>query len=194
MAVIGLCTGTTADWQSVTGKLVLIERELGVEIDDDGYALIRQGNGVDDFFDLPIIVNNRRYEEILRKIEGYNVDASNVLDKVKELEEKAKTSADNAKASEDNAKISENNAKDSELNAKVSEDNAKNSEIKSTLSELNVADMYEKVKALAEQTIQNVVKTVFKVNFDTGNIEYTQGTHEFQINEATGEIEWRLSA
>ena len=60
MAVIGLCTGTTADWQAVSGKLILLERELGVEITDDGYRNIRQGDGKSDFFDLPIIVNNKR--------------------------------------------------------------------------------------------------------------------------------------
>lgn len=73
-------------------------------------------------------------------------------------------------------------------------ESAEKSEKNSALSELNVSNMYNNLKALAEQAIQNVVKTVFRVNFDTGNIEYTQGTHEFKINETTGEIEWRLSA
>lgn len=71
MAAIRPCTGTTADWQAVKDMLILKEREIGVEIDKDGHALIRQGDGKNKFFDLPIIVNNARYEEILELTNGY---------------------------------------------------------------------------------------------------------------------------
>lgn len=71
MAAIRPCTGTTADWQAVKDTLILKEREIGVEIDKDGHALIRQGDGENKFFDLPIIVNNARYEEILELTQGY---------------------------------------------------------------------------------------------------------------------------
>lgn len=71
MAAIRPCTGTTADWQAVKDMLILKEREIGVEIDKDGHALIRQGDGKSKFFDLPIIVNNARYEEILKLTQGY---------------------------------------------------------------------------------------------------------------------------
>lgn len=71
MAAIRPCTGTTADWEAVKDTLILKEREIGVEIDADGHALIRQGDGKTKFFDLPIIVNNARYEEILELTEGY---------------------------------------------------------------------------------------------------------------------------
>lgn len=71
MAAIRPCTGTTADWQAVKDTLILKEREIGVEIDKDGHALIRQGDGKNKFFDLPIIVNNARYEEILELTHGY---------------------------------------------------------------------------------------------------------------------------
>lgn len=71
MAAIRPCTGTTADWQAVKDTLILKEREIGVEIDKDGHALIRQGDGKNKFFDLPIIVNNARYEEILELTQGY---------------------------------------------------------------------------------------------------------------------------
>lgn len=71
MAAIRLCTGTTADWEAVKGTLILKEREIGVEIDADGQCLIRQGDGKSDFLDLPIIVNNARYEEILKLTQGY---------------------------------------------------------------------------------------------------------------------------
>ena len=71
MAAIRPCTGTTADWEAVKDTLILKEREIGVEIDTDGHYLIRQGDGKNKFFDLPIIVNNARYEEILKLTEGH---------------------------------------------------------------------------------------------------------------------------
>ena len=71
MAAIRPCTGTTADWEAVVDSLILKEREIGVEIDTDGHYLVRQGDGKNKFFDLPIIVNNARYEEILELTEGY---------------------------------------------------------------------------------------------------------------------------
>ncbi len=71
MAAIRPCTGTTADWKAVEGTLILKEREIGVEIDESGHYQIRQGDGKNKFFDLPIIVNNARYEEILKLTQGY---------------------------------------------------------------------------------------------------------------------------
>ena len=71
MAAIRPCTGTTADWEAVRDTLILKEREIGVEIDTSGHYLIRQGDGKNKFFDLPIIVNNARYEEILTLTQGY---------------------------------------------------------------------------------------------------------------------------
>ena len=130
MAVIGLCTGTTADWQAVSGKLILLERELGVEITDDGYRNIRQGDGKSDFFDLPIIVNNKRYEEILKLIEGYDSDVSLVLKQVTDLVDDAQKAASDAQDYAEKAKDSEDNAKNSADSAKTSEENAKDSEDK----------------------------------------------------------------
>lgn len=80
MAAIRPCTGTTEMWQAVNDILILKEREIGVEITADGYVLIRQGDGIKKFFDLPIIVNNKRYEEILSLIEGY-MDTINAFSK-----------------------------------------------------------------------------------------------------------------
>ena len=71
MAAIRPCTGTTADWKAVEDTLILKEREVGVEIDTSGHYLVRQGDGKKKFFDLPIIVNNARYEEILTLTRGY---------------------------------------------------------------------------------------------------------------------------
>lgn len=71
MAAIRPCTGTTTDWEAVRDTLILKEREIGVEIDTSGNYLIRQGDGKNKFFDLPIIVNNARYEEILTLTQGY---------------------------------------------------------------------------------------------------------------------------
>ena len=65
MAAIRPCTGTTADWKAVGDTLILKEREVGVEIDTSGHYLVRQGDGKNKFFDLPIIVNNARYMAML---------------------------------------------------------------------------------------------------------------------------------
>ena len=45
MAAIRPCTGTTADWKAVEDRLILKEREVGVEIDTSGHYQIRQGDG-----------------------------------------------------------------------------------------------------------------------------------------------------
>lgn len=207
MAVIGLCTGTTQDWQDTVGKLILIERELGVEITDDGYYLIRMGNGKDDFFDLPIIVNNKRYEEILKLIEGYDSDASLILKNVTDLADKAqksatdsKTSADNAKTYADNAKASaddsKNSADNSEASAIASKNSADNSEVsanKSNASATDAANTLNAINEIAESVIKKVTGTNFRVNYDTGELEYLDDTvHDFRINEETGELEWRV--
>ena len=94
MAAIRPCTGTTADWEAVKDSLILKEREIGVEITASGHALIRQGDGKSKFFDLPIIVNNARYEEILTITEGYMNTVNNFSKNMTE----AANSANNAAA------------------------------------------------------------------------------------------------
>ena len=196
MAVIGLCTGTTADWQAVSGKLILLERELGVEITDDGYRNIRQGDGKSDFFDLPIIVNNKRYEEILKLIEGYDKSTSVVLKNVTDLADKAqksatdsKTSADNAKLYADNAKASADASKSSADNASASEGNSKTSETNAASSAADAKHSAETAKALLDEATKKVVDTIFSVNFETGELEYDSPSYGFKINETTGELE-----
>ena len=196
MAVVGLCTGTTADWQAVSGKLILLERELGVEITDDGYRNIRQGDGKSDFFDLPIIVNNKRYEEILKLIEGYDKSTSVVLKNVTDLSDKAqksatdsKTSADNAKLYADNAKASADDSKSSADNASVSEVNSKTSETNAASSAADAKQSAETAKALLDEATKKVVDTIFSVNFETGELEYDSPSYDFKINETTGELE-----
>ena len=196
MAVIGLCTGTTADRQAVSGKLILLERELGVEITDDGYRNIRQGDGKSDFFDLPIIVNNKRYEEILKLIEGYDSDVSLVLKQVTDLKNDAQKAASDAQDYAEKAKDSEDNAKNSEDSAKASADNASASEGNSKTSETNAASSAadakqsaEVAQALLEEATKKVVGTIFSVNFETGELEYDSPSYDFKINETTGELE-----
>ena len=196
MAVIGLCTGTTAEWQAVSGKLILLERELGVEITDDGYRNIRQGDGKSDFFDLPIIVNNKRYEEILKLIEGYDKSTSAVLKNVTDLADKAqksatdsKTSADNAKLYADNAKASADDSKSSADNASVSEGNSKTSEMNAASSAADAKSSAETAKSLLDEATKKVVDTIFSVNFETGELEYDSPSYNFEINEETGELE-----
>lgn len=76
MAVIKLLTGTTADYKETEHVLILDDREIAVEIVSDEssgkkYFNIRQGDGKSTFFDLPIIVNNERFEKINEIIAGY---------------------------------------------------------------------------------------------------------------------------
>lgn len=96
MAAIRPCTGTTADWDAVKDTLILKEREIGVEIDADGHALIRQGDGKTKFFDLPIIVNNARYEEILTLTQGYMNTVNNFSKNMTEAANAANSAATGA--------------------------------------------------------------------------------------------------
>ena len=99
MAAIRPCTGTTADWEAVKDTLILKEREIGVEIDASGHYQIRQGDGKSKFFDLPIIVNNARYEEILTLTQGYMNTVNNFSKNMTE----AANSANNAAKEANNA-------------------------------------------------------------------------------------------
>lgn len=96
MAAIRPCTGTTADWDAVKDTLILKEREIGVEIDADGHALIRQGDGKTKFFNLPIIVNNARYEEILTLTQGYMNTVNNFSQNMTEAANAANAAATGA--------------------------------------------------------------------------------------------------
>ena len=99
MAAIRPCTGTTADWKAVEDTLILKEREIGVELDASGHYQIRQGDGKKKFFDLPIIVNNARYEEILTLTQGYMNTVNNFSKNMTE----ATNSANGAAATANNA-------------------------------------------------------------------------------------------
>jgi hypothetical protein len=96
MAAIRPCTGETADWEAVVDTLILKEREIGVEIDTDGHALIRQGDGKSKFFDLPIIVNNARYEEILSLTTGYMNSVNSFSQNMTEAANSANSAAQTA--------------------------------------------------------------------------------------------------
>ncbi len=96
MAAIRPCTGTTADWEAVSGTLILKEREIGVELTESGHYLIRQGDGKSSFHDLPIIVNNTRYEEILKLTEGYMNTVNNFSKNMTEAANSANSAASKA--------------------------------------------------------------------------------------------------
>ena len=97
MAAIRPCTGTTADWEAVKDMLILKEREIGVELTADGHYLIRQGDGKNKFLDLPIIVNNARYEEILRITEGHMLEVGEFAQNMTEAANNANGAAATAK-------------------------------------------------------------------------------------------------
>jgi hypothetical protein len=103
MAAIRPCTGTTEMWQAVNDTLILKEREIGVEIDTDGYALIRQGDGINKFFELPIIVNNARYEEILTLTQDYMNKVNNFSQSMAEAVNAANKAAASANTAADAA-------------------------------------------------------------------------------------------
>ena len=109
MAAIRPCTGTTADWKAVEDTLILKEREVGVEIDTSGHYLVRQGDGKNKFFDLPIIVNNARYEEILELTQGYmntvNNFSKNMTEATNSANSAAKTASDAAASATAGAKV-----------------------------------------------------------------------------------------
>ena len=111
MAVIRPCTGTTADWKAVEDTLILKEREVGVEIDTSGHYLVRQGDGKNKFFDLPIIVNNARYEKILELTQGYmntvNNFSKNMTEATNSANSAAKTASDAAASATAGAKACE---------------------------------------------------------------------------------------
>jgi len=96
MAAIRPCTGTTADWKTTEDTLILKEREIGIEIDANGHVLIRQGDGKNKFFNLPIIVNNARYEEILKLTEGYMNTVNNFSKSMTEAANSANSAATKA--------------------------------------------------------------------------------------------------
>ena len=109
MAAIRPCTGTTADWKAVEDTLILKEREVGVEIDTSGHYLVRQGDGKNKFFDLPIIVNNARYEEILELTQGYMNTVNNFSKNMTEATNSANgaaTTANNAASTASDAAAS----------------------------------------------------------------------------------------
>lgn len=111
MAAIRPCTGTTADWKAVEDTLILKEREIGVEIDTFGHYLVRQGDGKNKFFDLPIIVNNARYEEILELTQEYmntvNNFSKNMTEATNSANSAAKTASDAAASATAGAKACE---------------------------------------------------------------------------------------
>lgn len=111
MAAIRPCTGTTADWKAVENTLILKEREIGVEIDISGHCLIRQGDGKKKFFELPIIVNNARYEEILTLTQGYmnavNNFSKNMVEATNNANNASNTANDAAESANAGAKACE---------------------------------------------------------------------------------------
>lgn len=109
MAAIRPCTGTTVDWKAVENTLILKEREIGIEIDTSGHYQIRQGDGKNKFFDLPIIVNNARYEEILTLTQGYMNTVNNFSSAMTE----AANSANGAATTANNAAAAANAAAES---------------------------------------------------------------------------------
>lgn len=91
-AVIQVLTGTTAAWESVKEQAILEENEVAFEITEDGFCLVRQGDGAHKFFDLPVRINPKRIQEILNTTEQY----MNVVETFKNNMTEATNSANSA--------------------------------------------------------------------------------------------------
>lgn len=113
MAIVQLLTGTTADYKEVENVLILDEREIAVEIttgsDGTKYFNMRQGDGKSTFFNLPIIVNNQRYEELnvvmsqyYDKIKEFSTDMVSSASKANQAAESANTAAKKAESAAEN--------------------------------------------------------------------------------------------
>lgn len=100
MAKIAPCTGTTADWKSVSETLILENREIGVEIasrsNGKTYTIIRQGDGKNKFFDLPAIFDQSAYEDALAITSSNMQTVSAFKDSMNSATQKATTAATNA--------------------------------------------------------------------------------------------------
>lgn len=100
MAKIAPCTGTTADWKSVSETLILENREIGVEIasrsNGKTYTIIRQGDGKNKFFDLPAIFDQSAYEDALATTSSNMQTVSAFKDSMNSATQKATTAATNA--------------------------------------------------------------------------------------------------
>ena len=108
MAVIKLLSGTTADYKAVESILILDDREIAVEIttNDDGtkYYNLRQGDGKSTFFNLPIIVNNQRFEEINKAIGIYRDEIMDFQQHMRTATVEAEQAASAASAAAKSAK------------------------------------------------------------------------------------------
>lgn len=111
----------------------------------------------------------------------------------------------NAKLSEMNSKFSEENAKLSELISKSyavgnsgirSGENTDNSKYYSEVAG-NLVNEAKSALDQAEDTLlqvnQKITDTVFTVNFETGELEYTSPNFIFTINTDTGNLEWEVA-
>lgn len=97
MAKIAPLTGTTSDYQSVVDSLILLDREIAVEIasrsDGKTYTIIRQGNGKDKFFDLPKIFDQSAYEDALSTTTSNMQTVSNFSNNMNKATEAANNAA-----------------------------------------------------------------------------------------------------
>ena len=97
MAKIAPLTGTTSDYQSVVDSLILLDREIGVEIasraDGSTYTIIRQGNGRDKFFNLPKIFDQSAYEDALKTTTSNMQTVSNFASNMNKATESANNAA-----------------------------------------------------------------------------------------------------
>ena len=96
----------------------------------------------------------------------------NYLANVQLYASQALSSAKNAKESADNAKKSADEAKSINESSKTVLNEAKE-----TLAEIN----------------KKVTETTFRVNLETGKLEYDSPNYNFHVNNSTGKLEWEVA-
>ena len=96
MAAIRPCTGTTADWKTVEDALILKEEKSELRLTHPVIIKSDREIGKKKFFDLPIIVNNARYEEILTLTQGYMNTVNNFSKNMTEATNSANGAAETA--------------------------------------------------------------------------------------------------
>lgn len=116
----------------------------------------------------------------------------NYLDNVQQASQSARNSANNADAA---AVLARSYAKGGTGTRQG--ENTDNAQFYSQQSASSAAAA-ELAKDAAEDAADAITEltteTQFRVNFTTGNLEYSSPVYEFRVNESTGNLEWRVSA
>lgn len=158
----------------------------------DTFTAIKVNEGVyntEAVFGEFVDVVEKWYNDLLNNV---NITADNANIAVNAAN-RAFTSADNAQVSANNAKSSATAAMNSATNAQSSANNAAVSE-SSARDSANSASVSAESAANSVAIISETVNSLeFKMNFETGQLEYTSSNYSFNVNTATGNLECEVT-